>query len=317
MPRNGVPSLFARFIIPAFIFGLLVAPLVHDPVLAAGDCAATVTSLDDSLTAGVWEHIMQFRASKGEARFEWSPNLAKAAAWMAKDSATRATTAGNTDSFGRDPRTRATDCGYRTDAQVATESQARVLTSDPYNVWMLWKQNDTSRMYPILYSPVMYPPTYTVGALGRYRDSAGLDYWVLQAGTLADTGASLAAPADPLASLAASYASSPPTSWTAGEQKTYSVTVTNTGTQTWNAGGANLVDFGVHFGTANDTPHNGWVTDQRFALPRDVPPGDAVTLNVTVRAPDAAGSYVLRHRMVKEQVAWFNQIQKTPVSVRP
>src|SRR5205085_9983968 len=69
--------------------------------------------------------------------------------------------------------------------------------------------------------------------------------------------------------LAASYSSSPPTAWSPGETKTYAITVTNTGAQTWNAGGTNIVRLGVQFGSASDYPHDGWATDQRFFLPND------------------------------------------------
>jgi hypothetical protein len=115
--------------------------------------------------------------------------------------------------------------------------------------------------------------------------------------------------------LSASYTSSTPTIWAPGATFTYNVTVQNTGTQTWNAGGNNIVRLGVQFGTASDWPHDGWATDQRFFLPNDVPSGASVTMTVTVTAPTTPGSYVLRHRTVKENVAWFNQIQKTAVVV--
>jgi len=115
--------------------------------------------------------------------------------------------------------------------------------------------------------------------------------------------------------LAASYSASPPTAWTGGQSQTYSITVTNTGSQTWNAGGTNRVRLGIHFGTASDVPGTGWATDQRFSLPADVAPGASVTLSVSVTAPLGGGSYVLRHRMVKEGVTWFDQIQKTNVTV--
>ncbi len=115
--------------------------------------------------------------------------------------------------------------------------------------------------------------------------------------------------------LAASYSSNPPTSWTAGQTQIYQVTVTNTGAQTWNAGGSNPVHLGVHFGTSSDGIGDGWSTDQRFTLTSDVPPGGAQTLTVAVIAPTTSGAYVLRARMVKEAVAWFDQIQKTNVAV--
>jgi hypothetical protein len=115
--------------------------------------------------------------------------------------------------------------------------------------------------------------------------------------------------------LAASYSSSPPTLWAGGAALNYSVTVKNVGTQTWNATGTNIVRLGVEFGTASDFPGDGWATDQRFFLPNDVPSGGTVTLNAAVTAPSTGGNYVLRNRMVKENVAWFDQIQKTGVVV--
>jgi len=93
--------------------------------------------------------------------------------------------------------------------------------------------------------------------------------------------------------------------------------VTNIGSQTWNASGANPVHLGIHFGTSSDGWGDGWATDQRFNLAGDVPPGGSQTLTVAVVAPTTAGAYVLRHRMVKESVAWFDQIQKTNVAVAP
>jgi hypothetical protein len=122
---------------------------------------------------------------------------------------------------------------------------------------------------------------------------------------------------NPATDLAASYSSTPPTSWTTGQTQTYSVTLTNTGSQTWNATGVDRVVLSVHFGTSDDIPGVGWATEQRFALPADLAPGGSVTLSVTVTAPSATGGYVLRQRMFKEYVAWFAQMQKTTVMVSP
>jgi uncharacterized membrane protein len=117
-------------------------------------------------------------------------------------------------------------------------------------------------------------------------------------------------------SLAASYSSAPPTTWSRGQTQTYTVTVTNTGTQTWNASGANLVRLGIHFATSGAvTTGSGWLTDQRWVLPNDVPPGGSATITVSVTAPSTPGSYVLQAQMVKEQVAWFQQVQNTNVTV--
>ena len=101
----------------------------------------------------------------------------------------------------------------------------------------------------------------------------------------------------------------------AGQTQTYAITLTNTGTQTWSAGGGNPVRLGISFGTSNDTPGMGWATDQRFSLPGDLAPGASVTLTVSVTAPAGTGGYVLRQRMVKEGVVWFEQFSKTNVTV--
>ena len=60
----------------------------------------------------------------------------------------------------------------------------------------------------------------------------------------------------------------------------------------------------------------GGAPKKRFALPNDVAPGASVTIQVTMTAPSAPGSYVLRHRMVKESVNWFVPLQKTAVTVK-
>ena len=53
----------------------------------------------------------------------------------------------------------------------------------------------------------------------------------------------------------------------------------------------------------------------RFLLPHDVKPGQKITFSISVTPPLTPGSYVLRHRMVKEGVNWFNQMQRTNVVV--
>ena len=108
---------------------------------------------------------------------------------------------------------------------------------------------------------------------------------------------------------------SPPTQWQADEVRTYSITLVNKGTKTWNATGSYAVHLGVYFAGASDAV-GAWNDEpQRFGLPHDVLPGKQVTLTISVQAPSAPGSYVLRHRIVKEQVNWFNPMQRTNVNV--
>src|SRR5450756_1645853 len=84
--------------------------------------------------------------------------------------------------------------------------------------------------------------------------------------------------------------------------------ITNTGNQTWPAGGPNPVRLGVHFANAGGGfGSNTWYTDQRFNLPADLAPGASVPLTITVTAPVNLGALVLEYQMVKEGQFWFAQ----------
>jgi glucose/arabinose dehydrogenase len=115
--------------------------------------------------------------------------------------------------------------------------------------------------------------------------------------------------------LAASYAGNVPTVWSTKQTQSYQITVTNTGTATWNAGGTDKVRLAVWFGGSSDKPPTGSSQPMRVALPRDILPGESVTLSVSIAAPSSAGNYTLRHRMIKETVGYFSEMLRTAVSV--
>ena len=116
---------------------------------------------------------------------------------------------------------------------------------------------------------------------------------------------------------AANYSvSATPTSWGTNQTQTYSVTITNAGSQVWPATGANPVHLGVHFANAGGgSGNNTWYTDQRFSLPADLAPGASVTLSITVTAPADSGNLVLEYQMVKEYQFWFAQFADVQVIV--
>ena len=45
----------------------------------------------------------------------------------------------------------------------------------------------------------------------------------------------------------------------------------------------------------------------RTPLPRDLKPGESVTLRAAIRAPEKAGEYMLHVTLVQEGVAWFSE----------
>jgi hypothetical protein len=82
---------------------------------------------------------------------------------------------------------------------------------------------------------------------------------------------------------------------------TVPVTITNTGTTTWQPGAFNAA---YHMYVANG-PLFVW-DGVRTALPAAVPPGEAVTLNVIVKMPAGPGMYLLGFDVVQEGVTWFS-----------
>ncbi|MDQ7030716.1 MAG: N-acetylmuramoyl-L-alanine amidase [Ardenticatenia bacterium] len=102
----------------------------------------------------------------------------------------------------------------------------------------------------------------------------------------------------------------------AGQRVSMTVTVQNTGRAVWRAGGEPLkgvVRLGYHWIAADGREVEGRT---RGVLPRDVAPGERVTLRgVEVVAPQTPGTYTLRLDMVSELVAWFRQVGSKPLVV--
>lgn len=109
-----------------------------------------------------------------------------------------------------------------------------------------------------------------------------------------------------------------PTTWGAGQTATFTVTVKNSGNQTWRAGGANPVALDLNFALrpAGSASINGnWLTSQIFNLSADVPAGGSAQLNVSVTAPSVSGPLYLEAQMFKNQQFWFPTWQPVAVSV--
>ncbi len=100
-----------------------------------------------------------------------------------------------------------------------------------------------------------------------------------------------------------------PGSMLADQSYTFHITMKNTSTETWVAGGNNPFRLGAQDPQDNTT----WGTN-RASLPFDVTAGMQVTIPVMVKAPYISGSYTFQWAMVKEGVTWFGDFT-TPVVV--
>jgi hypothetical protein len=96
------------------------------------------------------------------------------------------------------------------------------------------------------------------------------------------------------------------------------VTVRNLGLVTWYPDGLRPVALSYHWldgQTRKVVRYNG----ERTALAGPVAPGDAITLDAYVRAPDRPGAYILVWDMITEHSGWFsgrgNPITETAVTV--
>jgi hypothetical protein len=108
-----------------------------------------------------------------------------------------------------------------------------------------------------------------------------------------------------------------PTDMVAGEILLADIAIKNASTKTWpskpNQKGRNAVNLSYHWlGRKRQMV----VFDGlRTPLPRDLKPGESVTLRATIRAPEKAGGYLLHVTMVQEGVAWFSESDGGQLSI--
>ncbi|HEY4722962.1 MAG TPA: hypothetical protein VII92_14010, partial [Anaerolineae bacterium] len=92
----------------------------------------------------------------------------------------------------------------------------------------------------------------------------------------------------------------------AREVITETVVVTNTSVRTWPASGTRPVNVSYHW-IDPATQHVLILDGERTALPRDLAPGEALSLPALVHTPLLTGTYVLQWDLVQEDVTWFSQ----------
>jgi hypothetical protein len=94
-----------------------------------------------------------------------------------------------------------------------------------------------------------------------------------------------------------------------------SLTLRNTGTRTWAAGGENPVHLAYHWFTENGGLVEPWDTF-RTLLPVDVPPNSAVEIDdIWYTTPAVPGRYILRWDLVEEARHWFFRQGGRPLEV--
>jgi len=96
-----------------------------------------------------------------------------------------------------------------------------------------------------------------------------------------------------------------------GERRQTAVTITNAGSKTW------VVSEGFHLAchwyAENFRPYR-W-DGGRTILPRDLGPGESLTLRAEVEAPASEGRFLLAWDMVHEHTTWFSEEGVPPAAV--
>ncbi|HMN29890.1 MAG TPA: peptidoglycan recognition family protein, partial [Caldilineaceae bacterium] len=101
----------------------------------------------------------------------------------------------------------------------------------------------------------------------------------------------------------------------AGEIVIASMTLRNTGAQSWLWGGGNPIRLGYHYYRGRRRLNTVPARDLRTDLPADVPPGETVQIDARIALPEEPGNYTLELDLVQEGVGWFKE-QKSPVLTR-
>jgi choice-of-anchor B domain-containing protein len=148
----------------------------------------------------------------------------------------------------------------------------------------------------------VYPPNDTTGFLGAwsvypYFDSGTVVVSGIESGLFVLSPELLPAAAPNGAEF---VTQSVPSVMSAGQQYAVSVTMRNTGTNTWAAGSYVL-------GSQNPHENANWGAS-RLSLPADVAPGGDAVVSWTVTAPAAAGQYNFQWRMLNIGVEWFGEL---------
>jgi hypothetical protein len=117
-------------------------------------------------------------------------------------------------------------------------------------------------------------------------------------------------PSGPLAARWLAYELEPPRAGARGRAR---LRVENAGSATWRSRGGEGVQLSYHWLDPLGNPVH-W-DGLRAALPRPVPPGEHVELDLPVLAPRPPGEYRLAFDFVEENRFWFAEVGQVPLEV--
>jgi hypothetical protein len=102
-----------------------------------------------------------------------------------------------------------------------------------------------------------------------------------------------------------------PTTLPVGGKANVSITMRNTGTETWqNFPTLPMSQFPYNLGSQSPQDNTTWGVG-RVGIPATTPPGATATFNFTITAPISPGTHPFQWRMVHDRVRWFGM--STPV----
>jgi len=105
------------------------------------------------------------------------------------------------------------------------------------------------------------------------------------------------------------YSQAAPATMIPGQSYSVSVTMQNTGSNTWTSSTA------YRLGSQNPQDNTTWGLG-RVQLPSDIPPQEYAVFNFSVTAPSIPGTYNFQWRMLQENVEWFGDYtQNMPITV--
>jgi hypothetical protein len=113
----------------------------------------------------------------------------------------------------------------------------------------------------------------------------------------------------------ASVSAAPLPALAASDWITVPVTLRNDGRMTWEAAGVLPIHLSYHWMSADEDVYLHF-DGARTPLPRDVAPGETISVNAIVRAPEQPGNYRLQWDLVHENVTWFDRKEGMTAEVR-